>query len=69
MKRGMHGGAIVNRADWRMAARYVEFILEADKLPVTDLFLIRALIEPYAATILAARGEPLLGSVNLEEGC
>jgi len=53
MQRGVHGGAIVHRPDWRMAARYVEFILESDKVPVTDVFLIRAIFEPVAARILA----------------
>src|SRR4051812_32786766 len=33
MKRGAKGGIIVHRPDVRVAARYVEFILEANKVP------------------------------------
>lgn len=53
MKRGAKGGVIVHRPDVRVAARYVEFILESTKVPVTDVFFVRAVIEPAAARVLA----------------
>ena len=55
--RGVHGGVVVHAPDERMTARTAALVLQANNVPLADVFEARSLLEPVAARAIAgARG-------------
>jgi DNA-binding FadR family transcriptional regulator len=53
VRRGSHGGARATRPDIGVAARYLGVMMQFDRVPLSDVFTARALIEPLAFGLLA----------------
>jgi DNA-binding FadR family transcriptional regulator len=53
--RGSHGGARAMRPDVSVAARYLAVLMQYNEVPLSDVFMARALIEPMAFRLLAGR--------------
>ncbi|OLT23213.1 GntR family transcriptional regulator [Actinomadura sp. CNU-125] len=51
--RGVRGGVVVHEPGERMAARTAALVLQANDVPLGDVFEARALLEPLAARIVA----------------
>ncbi|MFV2173796.1 FadR/GntR family transcriptional regulator [Actinomadura sp. LOL_016] len=52
--RGVRGGVVVHEPHERMAARTAAHVLQADDVPLADVFEARAQLEPLAARVVAA---------------
>ncbi|QFG26217.1 FadR/GntR family transcriptional regulator [Actinomadura sp. WMMB 499] len=52
--RGVRGGVVVHEPHERMAARTAAHVLQADGVPLADVFEARAQLEPLAARVVAA---------------
>lgn len=58
IRRGSRGGAQVTAPQLSVAARYVGLLLQAQNVSIGDVYEARAVIEPAAARMLAARRTP-----------
>jgi DNA-binding FadR family transcriptional regulator len=57
VRRGARGGARVTHPDLTVAARYLSLLMHVDAVLLSDVFHARALIEPIAFRLLAARDD------------
>lgn len=55
VRRGSRGGARAARPDVSVAARHLGVIMQLDKVPLSDVFTARAMIEPLGFRLLAGR--------------
>jgi DNA-binding FadR family transcriptional regulator len=57
VRRGSRGGARAARPDIEVAARYLGVIMQFDRVPLSDVFTARALIEPLVFRLLAEHAD------------
>jgi GntR family transcriptional regulator, transcriptional repressor for pyruvate dehydrogenase complex len=52
--RGVQGGVVVHRPDQRLTARTAAIVLQANNVPLADVFEARTIIEPAAVRLVAS---------------